>query len=277
MKDFAVYILSHARANTQATEKSLRKAGYTGEIVFVVDDLDLERPIYEANFGEQVSVFDKRAYADRSDSGKNKSGLAAVLYARNAAYDIARERGHRWFVEMDDDFTGFATRIGKGNGTEERDIKTMDAWLGAYLEFFKRSGVALLGIGTQGDYIGGKSSRACKYGVKPTASGVMFCDTENRVRFVSSRNEDMSSDLLAWRGGQIVMSVLPMYFKTKLGKGAGGMRETYATMSQYEMFMQPILWCPSSMKLKIVKGGGMFQSVEKEYALPKIIREDKKK
>ena len=37
--DFAVFILTHGRANNMHTYKALQKAGYTGKVIFVLDDV----------------------------------------------------------------------------------------------------------------------------------------------------------------------------------------------------------------------------------------------
>ena len=39
-KDFGVLILTHGRPDNQKTTKALRKHGYTGRIVYVIDDED---------------------------------------------------------------------------------------------------------------------------------------------------------------------------------------------------------------------------------------------
>lgn len=41
--DFVVFILTHGRADSVITDKTLRKCGYTGPIVYVIDNED-KRP-----------------------------------------------------------------------------------------------------------------------------------------------------------------------------------------------------------------------------------------
>ena len=38
--DFAAFILTHGRAGSVITDKTLRKCGYTGPIVYVIDNED---------------------------------------------------------------------------------------------------------------------------------------------------------------------------------------------------------------------------------------------
>ena len=44
--DFAVFILSHGRADRVITYDVLRKQGYTGKIYIIIDNLDNQRDEY---------------------------------------------------------------------------------------------------------------------------------------------------------------------------------------------------------------------------------------
>ena len=55
--DFAVFILSHGRADRVLTYETLRTQGYTGRIYIVVDTQDSALARYVDQFGEQVLVF----------------------------------------------------------------------------------------------------------------------------------------------------------------------------------------------------------------------------
>ena len=58
--DFAVFILTHGRADNMHTYRSLQRAGYTGRVVFVVDNEDNTVDRYKELYGEKnVYVFDK--------------------------------------------------------------------------------------------------------------------------------------------------------------------------------------------------------------------------
>lgn len=55
--DFAVFILTHGRADTVLTKKALDAQGYTGKIYYVVDNEDDQIERYKANFGAESVSF----------------------------------------------------------------------------------------------------------------------------------------------------------------------------------------------------------------------------
>ena len=57
--DFAAFILTHGRAGSVITDKTLRKCGYTGPIVYVIDNEDKVAAEYYAKY-KNVVMFDKQ-------------------------------------------------------------------------------------------------------------------------------------------------------------------------------------------------------------------------
>ena len=49
--DFAVFILSHGRANRLLTVDALKKCGYTGKYYIILDNEDDSIQTYKNNFG----------------------------------------------------------------------------------------------------------------------------------------------------------------------------------------------------------------------------------
>ena len=58
--NFAVFILTHGRANNVRTYKTLRAQGYTGKIYLMVDDEDSQVEEYKKLYKDQVVVFSNR-------------------------------------------------------------------------------------------------------------------------------------------------------------------------------------------------------------------------
>ncbi len=90
MKDFCIFILTHGRPDRVYTVKSLLAAGYTGDYYIVVDDEDETEGEYRKRYGSKVIVFDKKKVADETDEGDNFDDRRAIIYARNACFDIAK-------------------------------------------------------------------------------------------------------------------------------------------------------------------------------------------
>ena len=60
--DFAVFILTHGRADNVVTLKSLLRGGYTGRWYMVIDDEDDDAEKYQGKYGaDHVIMFDKQA------------------------------------------------------------------------------------------------------------------------------------------------------------------------------------------------------------------------
>lgn len=111
---YCVVILTHGRAKNQKTVKALRRAGYTGEIILVVDDTDDQLDDYLRLPDVTVKVFSLEGEIARQiDVGDNFSRTHKVgrkgtpVFARNACWQIVRDAGYRYHVVMDDDYTAF--------------------------------------------------------------------------------------------------------------------------------------------------------------------------
>ena len=57
--DFVAFILTHGRPNRVKTYELLRKCGYTGRIVLVIDNEDKTAQEYFDKYGDDVVVFNK--------------------------------------------------------------------------------------------------------------------------------------------------------------------------------------------------------------------------
>src|SRR3990167_5098792 len=107
-KDFIVFILTHGRPDNVKTFATLKRCGYTGKVFFIVDNEDKTIEQYQKNYGiENVKVFDKKAMADNIDEGNNFDNRKVIIHARNACFQIAKDLGITYFIELDDDYTAF--------------------------------------------------------------------------------------------------------------------------------------------------------------------------
>ena len=89
LDDFAVFILSHGRPDNVITYKTLQRAGYTGRVYIIIDNEDKQADKYYQNYGDMVIMFDKVAWAEKTDTGDNFAERNTVLFARNAVFEIA--------------------------------------------------------------------------------------------------------------------------------------------------------------------------------------------
>lgn len=112
--DFCAFILTHGRPDRVHTYDTLMRAGYTGKVFIVIDDEDKTEAEYRKRFGDKAIQFCKADYAAMLDEADNTGGRVSTLYARAALFDIAPAVGCKYFVQLDDDYTEFKFRFGKG-------------------------------------------------------------------------------------------------------------------------------------------------------------------
>ena len=71
-KDFAVFILTHGRADGVVTVQTLKRQGYTGPLYLVIDNEDdQEQAVPGPLWRYRCVQFDKAAIAETFDEGDN--------------------------------------------------------------------------------------------------------------------------------------------------------------------------------------------------------------
>ena len=112
--NFAIFILSHGRADNMLTLKTLDRCGYTGKWYIIIDNEDKQADLYYSNFGkDRVVMFDKKEKAKTTDTMDLQEKRNIVLFARNSCHDIAKSLGLDYFLVLDDDYTEFRMRFDK--------------------------------------------------------------------------------------------------------------------------------------------------------------------
>lgn len=268
--DFAVLILTHGRAHDQVTFHELEKRGYTGKVYLVIDDLDEQREEYERLYGDSVIVFDKREYAKRVDTMTTKDELRSVVFARNAAYDIAADLGLSYFAMFDDDFSSFTFRYVKGGKLVSAPVTDFDALFKSMVAFLEVSGVTSLNIASGGALIGGVQGAYGK-GMGWSISGACVVNATDRMRFIGILNEDVNATLLGANGGKAILEIYSVTKGTpQRGTNDGGLRELYDENRQYVREFYSMLVHPSGMKLIVSKDSASLRK-SKAFLYPKII------
>ena len=109
---FCVFILTHGRPNRVLTYDTLMRQGYTGPLYLIVDNEDETINEYKQKFGEdRVIVFDKLSVSKTFDTGDNFDDRRTIVFARNACFEIAKELGYTYFLELDDDYKIFCYKF----------------------------------------------------------------------------------------------------------------------------------------------------------------------
>lgn len=280
MSDFVIFILSHGRPNNISTVKSLRKHGYTGKIIIIIDNEDKTADEYYKNF-DDVEMFNKLEISKTFDEADNFKDRRAIIYARNACFEIAKKRGYKYFIQMDDDYTQFEYRIYNEENLKPKYIKNLDSVFLALLEFYKNTNFSSISMAQGGDFIGGKQNKMAK---KPTiyrkCMNSFICSTERPFKFVGRINEDVNTYVHEQSKG-LLMGTIPMIsLKQKTTqKNKGGMTELYLDSGTYVKSFYTVMFSPSSCFIKPMGDNHyrLHHAIQWKFAVPKIINQSLKK
>ena len=159
-KSFVVFILTHGRASNVRTLKTIRKAGYTGKVVLIIDNEDsMDKDYYRIYGKENVYMFDKKDIAERYDQMDNFDERRTIFYARNACFEIARELGYEYFLELDDDYTQIAYKVIRDNKFKSIQVTNSNELFDCMLDYLDITKAVTVAFAQGGDFIGGKDNQ----------------------------------------------------------------------------------------------------------------------
>lgn len=279
--DFAVMLLTHGRADNVKTIRALEECGYTGNVFIVIDDEDGEAEKYQKRYGDKVRAFCKSEWAGRIDDGDNSGDTRAVVYARAACVDIARQEGIKWIVQLDDDYTAFYYKNDASNRYCSKKIRKLDAVWSAMLDFAERANVACLAMSQEGDHIGGPNSVYNKtIRTKRKAMNSMFMRVDRPVSYVGKVNEDATMATLESLRGRLVLTLMGLSLSQGVTQqNKGGLTDIYKDQGTYVKSMYSVLYAPACVKVKnmVVGEKRLHHIVDYDRCCPKIIRENHRK
>lgn len=274
--DFTVFILSHGRADNVITLRTLADGGYTGNWYIVIDNEDEQESEYRKRYGDKVIQFDKLAISKTFDTGDRSDNRKTVVYARNACFDIAKRLGYKYFLELDDDYTGFQARRRTGMQLLGRQIKNLNKVFGAMVEFLETSGAITVALAQGGDLIGGKDSKRYKAGLIRKAMNTFFCTTERPFQFVGRINEDVNTYTLLGQQGKLMLTYTRANIvQCETQQNKGGMTDVYVDNGTYLKSFFTVMYCPSCVTISAMGRINMriHHRIDWEHCTPKIINE----
>lgn len=281
MNKFAVFILTHGRPNRVLSYETLRRQGYTGPIYIIIDDEDMSGDKYRHIYGDQVIEFNKQAIAERYDEADNFNDRRSVFYARNASFEIARDLGLEYFLQLDDDYSRFDWRFNSVFQYTQKKIKNLDNVFDAILEYYKSIPAASIAMAQGGDLIGGQDNYALRsFGTKRKAMNTFFCSTGRPFAFVGRINEDINTYVSEGNKGKLFITLLGLSItQLETQSNSGGMTELYQKVGTYWKTFYTIMYAPSCVKISVLGPLHLriHHQVDWNSAVPRIIREDWKK
>lgn len=280
--DFAVFILSHGRADRMLTVDALKKHGYTGQYYIILDNEDNSIDTYKDKFGkEHIIVFDKLVKSKDCDTCDNLPERNIVLYARNSCHAIAEMLGLTYFLELDDDYVCFRSRYLDSEGILRTEyIKDMDRVVDAMIEFLDTSGATAIAFAQTGDFIGGSGSKVFKERLTRKVMNSFFCRTDKPFKFMGRINEDVNAYVTLGSRGNIFFTVAQISLDQQTTQQfSGGLTESYLALGTYTKSFYTVINNPSSAKIYVMGGSHkrIHHLIDWNKAVPKIISGDFRK
>ena len=279
--DFVVFILTHGRADNVYTYKALKQAGYTGRIILVIDNEDADADKYYSLYGEDnVYMFNKLSQALNVDAMGPDNDRKAILYARCACFDIAKNLGYKYFLELDDDYTNFRSRVVRGEHLGTEYIRKFDELVDIVLEFLDTSNAHTVALSQIGDFIGGKNSKVCKDRLTRKAMNAFFCRTDRPFRWSGKMNEDVTTYVNLGSRGYLFFTVADVSIDQLATQSlSGGMSDGYLDSGTYVKTFYTIMACPSCVKMYTmgVTNKRFHHVIDWDKAVPKIISDKYRK
>lgn len=276
LDDFAVLVLTHGRAENVPTYGTLRKYGYTGKIIMVVDDEDPDLENYISVYGkENVEVFSKDEVVHKFDTMDIPKHRKCIVYARNASYDIAERLGLKYFAQYDDDYVTNPYRWQEGDTLYRSTLANLDEVFKAHIDFLETNpNIYTVAFGQAGDYIGGVGSNLVKRKWLRKAMNSFICKTDRRIQFNGTINEDVNAYVLNGSRGQIYLTFdFMMIDQAETQTQAGGMADLYLGVGTYQKSFYTVMCSPSCVKVGMMgdRHYRMHHNIEWDNAVPKII------
>ena len=282
--NFVVFILTHGRPNKVKTFDTIRSSGYTGKIILLLDNEDDTVDEYRHKFSELnntiVYVFDKLHIAETYDAVDLCDDRRTIFYARNACFEVAKSLGYRYFLELDDDYTLFRSRVNDNGKFSTIVHKDLDSLFEIFLQFLYDSGANTVALSQTGDFLGGMNSVVWRKQITRKAMNSFFCDTEKPFEFIGRINEDVNTYVSQGMKGKLFFTIA----KASLDQictqsNSGGMTDIYLECGTYVKSFFSVIVAPSCVKIAEMgqTHKRLHHLVNWENAVPKIISSSFKK
>jgi hypothetical protein len=284
--DFAVFILTHGRANNVKTYARLRNSGYTGKIYLILDDEDDQRAEYEKKYPDEIIVFNKQDAIDKTDSGDNFNKRNSVVYARNYSFEIAKNNNIKYFLQLDDDYSQFRYTFDNDKNyiTKQININDLDKIIEAMLEFYIKSNALTVAMSQGGDFIGGPGSKVSKLHAEGKfsrkAMNAFFMCVDRPFKFMGRINEDVNAYTeIGLRGGLFITVPRIRLEQPQTQINDGGLTDIYLDLGTYVKSFYSVMYAPSCVKITEmgVKNRRLHHMIRWKNACPMIMAEEHKK
>ena len=280
--DFAVFILSHGRANRVKTVETLERCKYTGTWYIIVDNEDDQIEQYKKNWGEEhIIVFNKEEVGKTFDIMDNFTGRGVPTFARNYLYPLAKQLGLTYFLELEDDYDMFRQRKMDDNGHFRTIyVRDMDAVVDVYIEFLEKSGAHTVAFAQTGDLIGGSQSKVYTDRISRKAMNCFFCKTDRPFQYYGRFNDDVNAYIENGKRGMLFFTTADIVMDQPVTQQTkGGITDAYKLYGTYVKSFYSVMLVPSAVKISQIGFAHkrIHHVINWENCVPKIISDKYKK
>jgi hypothetical protein len=273
-KTFAMFILTHGRPNEQYSLEELKKSGYTGDVYLIIDNEDATADEYFKRYGDKVIQFDKAKAGELFDIADTRKDRRATVFARNQCFNIAKELGLDYHMQLDDDYRALLYRYPEGNMLGSHAIKSMNQVIEAMIDLMEDTGATSVAMAQGGDFIGGLNNPTIKKGLLRKCMNTWLLKTDQPLEFVGRMNDDVNTYVVnGARGHLFFTSTVLQTTVMQTQKTAGGMTEMYLDSGTYMKSMYTVMMQPSSVTVRPMGSvhKRLHHSVNWNCTVPKII------
>lgn len=278
---FAVFIISHERADRVDTYTVLKKGGYTGKIFVVVDDVDKQLNEYKERFKKNLLIFNKMDYIDSADTVEPYKRYASAVYARNAVEDFAKEIHLDTFLMIDDDITGLRYRWVENGSVKSLVVKGgLDKVFEYYSQYMLDTEIACTSFPFTMFYIAGTHDLERRISEYRHTYQIHIRNAHKEVEWTGTINHDTITQLLTMKKGYIWWSIPHLVFDAKpMNSEKGGLKEVYDTIGDFNMAFLAMITSPDCCSIVPSKGKRSSLQIKenKLTSYPMIVSQEYKK
>ncbi|MGL4404708.1 MAG: hypothetical protein ACRCT6_03050 [Notoacmeibacter sp.] len=252
--DFCVIIISRRRPNKVSTFQTLKRCGYDGPLFILLDDSDHSVDLYKEKYQDKVVVFSKSEMKKDADLGDNTGLTTTTTFARNKAFDVAKQKGFRYFLVLDDDYTNFDYIWRTDGSFKKNPIRDLNRVFNLYVEALKSTKCTTIAMAQHGDFIGGENAQWAKeMTFRRKAMNSFFCDVDRPFKFLGRLNEDVNTYVVHGHLGALFLThPYCSLNQTMTQTSSGGMSETYIDGGTYSKAFMSVMYLPSAVKVSVI-------------------------
>ena len=272
---FAIFILSHGRADRMVTVNTILKEGYTGKWYIILDTDDEQYDLYVSNFGkEHIILFDKKDIKKEFDIMDNFEGDNVPTFARNAVNRIAKNMGLEYFLELEDDYYKLCFRCEMDNHLPELPIENLDLVIEAMLDFLDKTGLKTVAFAQAGEMIGGKNGIIWKTRIRRKVMNTFFFRVDNTFDFLGRFNDDVNAYITYGKTGDVMLQIANITLDQPVTQQRkGGISEAYKSFGTYVKSFYSVMLRPDCVKIAVMgrTDRRIHHKIDWKYCVPVII------